>query len=225
MILWELCLKSWWSLCSHFYCIPATVISRSTSVVIALVILFLFWDCVLIFGTVFVTSALYNTTVACRAGESCRLDCYWFPEYPQSLLWHHPEPGQATCLMASCGYHLTLPFEWRRLKYMSPAAQGLHAKAWPRIQGAAHFLHDSPRPSAWHGVTARCHAGSAPLSTADRPDPGSDRLALWSRRSSDPTALLCVVYLQVLAPAQRKKQGCLALPFPDRNQKLTMLKI
>lgn len=51
----------------------------------------------------------------------------------------------------------------------------------------------------------------SPLSIPDRPDPGSDRLGLWgeaeSRRCSDPAALLHVVYLQVLAPAQSRKNG------------------
>lgn len=114
--------------------------------------------------------------------------------------------------------------EWIGLQNMSPAAQGLHAKTEPGIQEAAPFLRDNLCPGTWHGVKPRCRASSAPLSAPDRPDPGSDRLALWgeaeSRRSSDPTALLYVVYLQVLAPAQREKTGLSASTFPRQESEI-----
>lgn len=52
-----------------------------------------------------------------------------------------------------------------------------------------------------------CCSVSAPLTITDKPEPGADRPGLWGaaepRCCSDPCALLHVVYLQVLAPAQK----------------------
>lgn len=135
------------------------------------------------------------------------------------------------------GSYLTSPFSSRK------AATGLwleeplkHKPFWTgvcvlkrRFCRRHPFFCDSPCPRAWRGVKPRCLGGSALLCIPDRSDPGSDRLGLWgeaeSRRCFDPAALLYVVYLQVLAPAEGKKikQGCLFLAFPDRNQKLTIL--
>lgn len=123
---------------------------------------------------------------------------------------------------------LLLAFDWRNLHNVSPP---LWAKAGD-LQAAAPLV-SMTVPAQQLDVVSSPGAAVAqlPLCAPDRPDPGSDRLGLWgeaeSRRCFDPAALLYVVYLQVLAPAQRKekgkKQGCLLLPFPDRNQKLTTL--
>lgn len=150
-----------------------------------------------------------------------------FPR-PQILsegLWVHLASHLAPALWLS-------PSDWRGLHNTSPAARGLHANTEPRIQEAAPFSVTVTAPAL--DIVSSPGAAVAQLFSAVQTGQIQALTSWVCRERLSPDVTLtplpsCMLFTfrcwHLLKERREEKKGCLLPPHPDRNQKLTMLRL
>lgn len=159
-----------------------------------------------------------GTTLCARAGL---LSCSLAPKILGQGLWVHLTGHVAAAKPLSA-------FDWRGFHNMSPATRGLHANTEPGIQEAAPFSMTVTAP-ALDMVSSPGAAVAQLLSVFQTGWIQALTGSVCGERLS-PDAVLtplpfCMLFTfrcwHLLKERKEEKQGC--LPFPDRNQKLTIL--